>query len=167
MNAEDLYSKLRNSLAEAIEKENRQPHLIGVFTGGAWIAERLHADLGLKQPLGYLSSAFHRDDYLERAGPGAVLPGGAKATRIEFEVPGADLIVVDDILYTGRTVRAAMNELFDYGRPARIELAVLVDRGGRELPIFARYCGGLYPLPPDKAYVLTMKTSGEFELRSE
>ena len=138
------------------------PHLVGVHSGGAWIADRLHRDLGLAVPIGYLSSAFHRDDYGARG-----LPAQPKATRLEFDIAGADLLLVDDILFTGRTVRAALNELFDYGRPARVELAVLLDRGGRELPIAAQYVGAHRPLAPPEQFVLAQDTAGRLSLRIE
>jgi pyrimidine operon attenuation protein / uracil phosphoribosyltransferase len=162
LNAQALYIALRDQIAKAIASERRTPHLIGVHSGGAWIAQRLHADLKLTTPLGFLSSAFHRDDYSERG-----LPTQSKPTQLEFDVNQADLIVVDDILYTGRTVRAVMNELYDYGRAARIELAVLIDRGGRELPVAARFVGGAHQLPTDSSYSLSIDEHGQFALRVE
>ena len=110
--------------------------LIGIVTGGAWLAERLHAALQLDVPFGTLDVSFYRDDFQHKGLKRKVAP-----SDIPFEVEGRDLILVDDVLYTGRTIRAAMNELFDYGRPARIRLASLVDRGGRELPIAAQFGG--------------------------
>jgi pyrimidine operon attenuation protein/uracil phosphoribosyltransferase len=110
--------------------------LIGIVTGGAWLAERLHAALNLEVPFGTLDVSFYRDDFQHKGLKRQVAP-----SDIPFEVEGRDLILVDDVLYTGRTIRAAMNELFDYGRPARIRLASLVDRGGRELPIAAQFVG--------------------------
>jgi pyrimidine operon attenuation protein/uracil phosphoribosyltransferase len=110
--------------------------LIGIVTGGAWLAERLHAALQLEVPFGTLDVSFYRDDFQHKGLKRKVAP-----SDIPFEVEGRDLILVDDVLYTGRTIRAAMNELFDYGRPARIRLASLVDRGGRELPIAAQFVG--------------------------
>ena len=110
--------------------------LIGIVTGGAWLAERLHAALNLAVPFGTLDISFYRDDFQHKGLKRQVAP-----SDIPFEVEGRDLILVDDVLYTGRTIRAAMNELFDYGRPARIRLASLVDRGGRELPIAAQFVG--------------------------
>ncbi len=154
-----LLAQLREALAG---EPSRRVHLIGIHSGGAWIAERLHAALGLATPLGALSSAFHRDDYGRRG-----LPQEMKPTDLPFEIAGADIVLVDDILYTGRTVRAALNELFDYGRPARVELAVLLDRGGRELPIAARYCGEAHPLPPERAFVLSRDAGGRLTLRIE
>ena len=126
--------------------------LVGIHTGGVWLAERLHAALGLSMPLGSIDVSFYRDDYASRG-----LHRGTHTSSIPFEVDGAHIVIVDDVLYTGRTVRAAMNELLDYGRPGRIDLAVLADRGGRELPIFARYCAHILtrPLPATKELVLT------------
>ncbi|MCO5108017.1 MAG: bifunctional pyr operon transcriptional regulator/uracil phosphoribosyltransferase PyrR [Burkholderiaceae bacterium] len=158
--AEAIYARLLQAVREGIA--GRDVSLIGIHSGGAWIAERLHRDLGLARPLGTLSSAFHRDDYGRRG-----LPVEMKATELPFDVNGADIVLVDDILFTGRTVRAAMNELFDYGRPARIELAVLLDRGGRELPIEARYCGAAHPLAAPRNFALTRSEDGRFRLRIE
>lgn len=110
--------------------------LIGIHTGGVWLAERLHDALGLSVPLGTLDVSFYRDDY-EIIG----LHRDVKRSDIPFEVEGRPLVLVDDVLFTGRTIRAAMNELFDYGRPASIRLAALVDRGQRELPIAAQWIG--------------------------
>lgn len=111
--------------------------IIGIHTGGAWVAQRLHAALGIKIPLGTLDVSFYRDDF-EKIG----LHRDVKTSDLPFDVDGRSLILVDDVLYTGRTIRAAMNVLFDYGRPARIQLAALVDRGGRELPVTADFLGG-------------------------
>ncbi len=139
----------------------RDVRLVGIHSGGAWIAERLHRDLRLEGPLGTLSSAFHRDDYGKRS----YLPAESRQTELPFDVRGADLVLVDDILYTGRTVRAALNELFDYGRPSRVELAVLIDRGGRELPIEARYCGAVHPLAAEASFEFSREADGRFALR--
>ena len=160
LDAEAAYASLLAALRAALD--GRTLHLIGVHSGGAWIAERLHRDLALATPLGSLSSAFHRDDYGRRG-----LPAEMKATDLPFDVNGADVVLVDDILFTGRTVRAALNEIFDYGRPASVELAVLLDRGGRELPIEARYCGARHPLPPERNFVLSREAGDRFSLRIE
>ena len=113
-----------------------QPAMIGVHTGGLWVAERLHAGLGLSQPLGRLDITFYRDDFT-RIG----LHPQVKPSHIPFPVEDRHILLVDDVLHTGRTVRAALNVIFDYGRPATVTLAVLVDRGGRELPIQADVVG--------------------------
>jgi len=109
---------------------------VGIYSGGAWIADRLARMIPGEHPVGHIDVSFYRDDFA-RSG----LKSGAKRSALPFDVDGATIILVDDVLYTGRSVRAAINELFDYGRPARVELAVLVDRGGRELPVEATYCG--------------------------
>ena len=111
--------------------------IIGIHTGGVWVAARLHAALGIDVPLGTLDVSFYRDDF-EKIG----LHRNVKTSDLPFDVDERRLILVDDVLYTGRTIRAAMNVLFDYGRPASIQLAALVDRGGRELPVRADFLGG-------------------------
>jgi pyrimidine operon attenuation protein/uracil phosphoribosyltransferase len=131
--------------------------MIGIHTGGAWLAERLHAMLGLAEPLGLMDIAFYRDDYHEQG-----LHHDPKRTRIPFDVNGRKLLLVDDVLYTGRTVRAAMNELFDYGRPQSIELVVLADRGGRQLPICAQHCGARIEVPAGMR--LRLRRGGEGKL---
>lgn len=162
VDADRAYANLVDQLRTVLADERRLPVLVGVHSGGAWLAERLHADLGLNTPLGYLSSAFHRDDYGSRG-----LPTNIKPTVLPFDVEAADLIVVDDVLFTGRTARATLNELFDHGRPARVELAVLADRGGRELPISARFVGALVSLKHTQQLVLSQDTQGHFSFRVE
>jgi pyrimidine operon attenuation protein / uracil phosphoribosyltransferase len=131
--AEQLLQALIGQMRPAVGPETG---LIGIHTGGVWVAERLHAALGLKVPLASLDVSFYRDDY-ERRG----LRHDVRRSDIPFEVSARDLVIVDDVLYTGRTIRAALNEIFDYGRPDRVRLAALVDRGGRELPIAADFVG--------------------------
>jgi pyrimidine operon attenuation protein/uracil phosphoribosyltransferase len=162
LDAEAIYADLRAAVAARLAQGDR-PAIIGVHSGGAWIATRLHAELCPDAPLGFLSSAFHRDDYAERG----LRTAGGGSTRIDFPVDGADLLLVDDILYTGRTVRAALNELFDYGRPRRVELAVLLDRGGRELPVQADFVGAVLPLQPSQGFVLGRDADGRFTLAVE
>jgi len=116
--------------------------LVGILTGGFWVAERLHAALKLAAAPAALDISFYRDDFDAEGLKHAVQP-----SQIPFEIEGRDLILVDDVLYTGRTIRAAMNELFDYGRPKSIRLAALVDRGGRELPIAAQFLGATLEVP--------------------
>jgi len=132
-----------------------QTVLVGIHSGGVWITEVLHPALGLVTPPASIDVSFHRDDHhlgngLKAAGHVSHLP----------DVEGAHLILVDDVLYTGRTIRAALNELFDYGRPAKVELAVLVDRGGRELPIAATYCPHSLPLPASQSLDLQRGEDG-------
>jgi pyrimidine operon attenuation protein / uracil phosphoribosyltransferase len=136
--------------------------MVGLYTGGAWLAERLHKDLALKAPLGLMDIAFYRDDYSARG-----LKRDPKRTKIPFDVNGAELLLVDDVLYSGRTVRAAVNELFDYGRPASISLVVLADRGGRQLPICAQYCGAKVDVPSGMRLRLNREANGKLALALE
>jgi len=162
IDAEAAYRSLLSGLRSTLLAENRTPVLVGIHSGGAWVADRLQADLGLSTPVGYLSSAFHRDDYGRRG-----LPANIKPTTLPVDVEAADLILVDDVLFTGRTARAGLNELFDHGRPARVELAVLADRGGRELPISARFVGAHVALNAPAQLVLAIDTHGHFSFRLE
>jgi pyrimidine operon attenuation protein / uracil phosphoribosyltransferase len=134
--------------------------LVGIHTGGVWLAQRLHAALGIALPLGQLDISFYRDDF-DQTG----LHPQIKPTQIPFEVNGRHIVLVDDVLYTGRTVRGAMNELFDYGRPASISLAVLIDRGGRELPVAAEYVGARLEVPPGRMLVLDQDENGKLRLK--
>lgn len=134
--------------------------LVGIHTGGVWLAERLHAALGIALPLGVLDISFYRDDF-DKTG----LHPQIKPSQIPFEVEGRHIVLVDDVLYTGRTVRGAMNELFDYGRPASISLAVLIDRGGRELPVAAEYVGARLEVPTGDMLVLDKDDNGKLRLK--
>jgi len=129
--------------------------LVGIRTGGVWIAERLHAALQLAVPPGTLDVSFYRDDFDAEG-----LKHEIKPSQIPFEVEGRDLVLVDDVLYTGRTIRAAMNELFDYGRPRSIRLAALIDRGGRELPIAAQFLGAAIEVPASAQIELARDAHG-------
>ena len=124
--------------------------LVGIYTGGAWVAERLHAALRITVPLGTLAVTLHRDDF-SRIG----LHREARRSQIPFPVDGRELVLVDDVLHTGRTIRAALNELFDFGRPHAVRLAVLIDRGGRELPVAADFVGARLSVAPDEELVLS------------
>lgn len=134
--------------------------LVGIHTGGVYLAERLHAALGVAVPLGVLDISFYRDDF-DKTG----LHPQIKPSKIPFEVAGRHIILVDDVLYTGRTVRGAMHELFDYGRPASISLAVLIDRGGRELPVAAQFIGARLEVPSDHMLVLDRYENGKLRLK--
>ena len=135
--------------------------LVGITSGGAWLAARLHKDLGLPGAASVISSAMHRDDYARRG-----LAATAQ-TRLDFDVNGAHVLLLDDVLYTGRTIRAVLNELFDFGRPASVALAVLVDRGGRELPVQADYAAARVSLPPDRSLALAHDAAGRFTFQVE
>jgi pyrimidine operon attenuation protein/uracil phosphoribosyltransferase len=157
--AESLCEKLASELRSHVKPTTA---MIGLYTGGAWLAERLHALLGLREPLGLMDIAFYRDDYHAQG-----LHHDPKRTKIPFDVSGRHLLLVDDVLYTGRTVRAAMNELFDYGRPASISLVVLADRGGRQLPICAQHCGARVEVPSGMRLRLKRDGAGRLQLALE
>lgn len=120
-----------------------EPRYIGIRTGGVWVAQALQQELADASPLGTLDVSFYRDDFSQNG-----LHPQVRPSELPFEVEGQHLVLIDDVLMSGRTIRAALNELFDYGRPLRVELAVLVDRGGRELPVAPTYCAATLDLPP-------------------
>ena len=123
--------------------------IVGIHTGGVWVAQRLHQMLGGKHLLGSLAVTLHRDDF------GSIgLHPQKKSTEMPFSVDGRDVLLVDDVMHTGRTLRAALNELFDFGRPASVKLACLVDRGGRELPFSADFIGMTMSLEADQELTL-------------
>jgi pyrimidine operon attenuation protein/uracil phosphoribosyltransferase len=143
--------KLLAELAERMRAEVApDAGLVGIYTGGAWVAERLHQRLGWKVPLGVLAVTLHRDDF-GRIG----LHRESRRSQIPFPVDGREIVLVDDVLHTGRTIRAALNELFDFGRPKAVRLAVLADRGGRELPVAADFVGARVALRPEEELVLS------------
>lgn len=128
---------------------------VGIHSGGAWVADRVAALLGLREPVGYLDVSFYRDDY-EKIG----LHPNVRPTAIPFTVDGRHLILFDDVLESGRTTRAALNVLFDFGRPACVELAVLADRGQRQLPVAARWCPWTLELPREENLILQRDAQG-------
>lgn len=134
--------------------------LVGIHSGGAWLAERLHMLLGEGIPYGTLDISFYRDDFEQRG-----LHSQVKPSHIPFDVEGQHIVLIDDVLYTGRTIRGAMNELFDYGRPAKITLAVLVDRGGREMPVEAQIVGTHLELAPEQSLELLQDDNGNFSFK--
>jgi len=155
--AERLLASLTDRMRPAVGPNTG---LVGIHTGGVWLAERLHQALGLKLPLGTLDVSFYRDDFNKKG-----LRRNVKSSDIPFDIDGCDVIIVDDVLYTGRTIRAAINELFDYGRPARIRLATLVDRGGRELPVSADFSGADINVAPGESIELTRDAQGRLALQ--
>jgi len=159
LDAEALYIELLAGVRGLLKPETQ---LVGVWSGGAWLAARLHADLGRPGKPGVISSALHRDDFSARG-----MAGGVGATSLPFEIDGAQLLLIDDVLFTGRTIRAVVNELFDFGRPASVTLAVLVDRGGRELPIAPAFCAARVVLPHGQRLSLAKDEAGSlsFDLR--
>lgn len=158
LNAQALYGSLLEGVKSLLGPQTR---LVGITSGGAWLAAQLQQDLKLDGRAGTISSAMHRDDFAQRG-----LSAGGQ-TSLPFDVNGANIIILDDVLYTGRTIRAVINELFDYGRPASVKLAVLVDRGGRELPIAADFCAARIVLPASQSLALLRRESGEFSFHVE
>lgn len=136
-------------LVRAIGKPPADTVVVGIHTGGVWVAERLAAALPGKLAVGSLAITLHRDDYDRRG-----LARQPHATRIPGEIDGRHVLLVDDVVATGRTIRAALNELFDFGRPASVKLVCLADRGGRELPVMPDYCGIKLDVPADEELVL-------------
>lgn len=163
MNAEQLYEKLLENLQRRLQKSSFE--LAGLAMGGAWIAERLAHDLKLSH-FGVINVAFHRDDYAEK-GMTALRTASTMTTHLPYEVAGASIILIDDVLFTGRTVRAALNELFDFGRPAQVELMVLADRGNRELPISANFVGEQVEVSENQILVLERDAAGKFSFQLE
>lgn len=146
---------LINTMAERLQSLLQQhdiadPALLGIHSGGVWIAEQLHQVLDFDSPLGSLDISFYRDDF-SRIG----MHPQVRPSELPFDVDGRHIILVDDVLYTGRTIRAALNEIFDYGRPASVLLVVLIDRGERELPIAADISGAKIRLEPGQQIKLT------------
>jgi len=143
----DMANDLRQLLATHGVSE---PLMIGIHTGGVWVAEALHKLLALQQPLGTLNITFYRDDFTRIGVHPQVEP-----SNLPFDIDDQHIVLVDDVLHTGRTIRAALNEIFDYGRPASVILATLVDRGGRELPIAADVTGVQMTLADNQHVKLT------------
>lgn len=155
--AEVQCQQLADSLRPLLAKE---PLLVGIYSGGAWIAERLQTLLGLPDGIGLIDVSFYRDDFAAKG-----LHPQVKPSQIPFDVEGRHLVLVDDVLYTGRTTRAALNELFDYGRPASVSLAVLADRGNRELPIAPTHCAWEVQLNVGQSLTLTRGEGGQLAWR--
>jgi pyrimidine operon attenuation protein / uracil phosphoribosyltransferase len=161
LDAEALYAELLGGVRSLLQPDSA---LVGIWSGGAWlaVAERLQTDLKRAGPCGVISSALHRDDYSARG-----LAGGGDATRLPFAIDGARILLIDDVLFTGRTIRAVINELYDFGRPRSVDLAVLVDRGGRELPIQASFAAAKIVLPAAQRLTLARGTDGRFAFSLE
>lgn len=142
----DLIPKMVDQIKALLkDRKIKEPCMIGIHTGGVWLAEKLHEALGIKAPLGELNITFYRDDFTRIGMHPQVTP-----SSLEFDIEDQHIILVDDVLHTGRTIRAALNEIFDYGRPASVILVTLVDRSGRELPISADVTGVQLALGPNE-----------------
>lgn len=158
LDAEALYADLREAMRLLLRPESAAAtSLVGIWSGGAWLAERLQRDLALPGAAGVISSTLHRDDFGSRG-----LAAHGDATNLPFAIEGRHVVLVDDVLYTGRTVRAVINELYDFGRPASVKLAVLVDRGGRELPIEPACAAARIVLPATQKLTLARDDGGRF-----
>jgi pyrimidine operon attenuation protein / uracil phosphoribosyltransferase len=157
IDAEALYAELRGGVRQLLQAAGPQAVLVGIWSGGAWLAERLQRDLGRPGAHGVISSTLHRDDFSARG-----LAGSTDTTQLPFDIDGRPIVLIDDVLYTGRTIRAVVNELFDFGRPASVSLAVLVDRGGRELPIEAAFAAAKIALPATQTLRLARRDDGQF-----
>jgi pyrimidine operon attenuation protein / uracil phosphoribosyltransferase len=159
--AEALYRTLLGQVRDGLSGVTNAA-IVGIHSGGAWLAERLARDLGLTARLGSIDVSFYRDDYAKKG-----LHPDVKPTQIGFNVDGATIVLVDDVLFTGRTTRAAINVLFDFGRPQRVMLAALVDRGGRELPVAADFAGARVTLAPGQSLALQKGADGQLSLTIE
>jgi pyrimidine operon attenuation protein/uracil phosphoribosyltransferase len=156
----ELLSQIRATYGESLTQTGA-PVLAGIYSGGVWLAERLAKDLNVAE-FGVVNVSLHRDDYAKKG-----LHSQASPTSLPFEVDNRKILLIDDVLSTGRTVRAAVNELYDFGRPAAVELAVLADRGGRELPMAARFTGGLADVPANANLVLARRDDGTLAFTTE
>jgi len=141
-----LINEIAAKLTNRLQQDNiKDAVMIGIHTGGVWIASQLHQRLQLKQPLGNLNISFYRDDFTKIGMHPQVEP-----SNLPFNVDDQNIILVDDVLHTGRTIRAALNEIFDYGRPASVLLVTLIDRPGNELPIQADIVGQFIDVQPQQ-----------------
>jgi pyrimidine operon attenuation protein / uracil phosphoribosyltransferase len=164
IDAEALYralvEQIRTAYGSALTAKDGAV-LAGIYSGGVWLAERLAKDLNVAS-FGVVNVALHRDDYAKKG-----LHSQASPTSLPFNVNGRRIVLIDDVLSSGRTVRAAINELYDFGRPASIDLAVLADRGGREMPIGARFTGAVVDLAANENLVLARRDDGTFAFTTE
>jgi pyrimidine operon attenuation protein / uracil phosphoribosyltransferase len=158
-NPETLLSDITNKIKQSITSNTA---IVGIHSGGVWIMERVLASIDKTLPNGTLDAALYRDDYAQRG-----LKRTTQPANIPFDVQNKDIILIDDIFYTGRTTRAAINELFDYGRPASITLAVLINRGGAELPILPQIMGATIPITSNQSFKLSQSEQGTLTLTLE
>ena len=151
LNIDELLATLEADIRQQIvERKLENPLMIGIHSGGAWIAERLHSQLNIREPLGLLDITFYRDDFSQIG-----MHPNVKTSQLPPHLEGRDIILVDDVFYTGRTIRAALNEIFDYGRPNQVLLAVLIERNGRQIPLQPDCRGARIDLPEGQRIKLT------------
>lgn len=147
----NLLDTLEAQLKQAIAERNlADPLMIGIRTGGVWVAEQMHRRLGIQQSLGLLDISFYRDDFSQIG----VNPN-VKPSELPTQIEGRNIILIDDVFYTGRTIRAALNEIFDYGRPKQVVLAVLIERDGKQIPISPDCVGATITLDSGQRIKLT------------
>jgi pyrimidine operon attenuation protein/uracil phosphoribosyltransferase len=162
LNIKPLLTALESELRTAISLRNLQnPIMIGIHTGGAWVAEHLHQSLELTEPLGLLDITFYRDDFSQIG-----IHPKVKPSKLPAHVEGRDIILIDDVFHTGRTIRAALNEIFDYGRPNQILLGVLIERNGRQVPLQPDCMGCNINLPTEQRIKLTGPDPIDIEIRT-
>lgn len=162
LNTNALYDKMRTELSALLAQGKRSdPLMIGIHTGGVWLAEKLHKDLEIAEELGVLDISFHRDDF-EQSG----LNPKVQQSKLPCPTEGRHIILVDDVIMSGRTIRAALNELFDFGRPSSVTLITLLDLQQRELPIQADIIGGTLAISPDQSVKLTGPEPLALEIRN-
>lgn len=158
-NPETLLEEITTKIADLIQPESA---IVGIHSGGIWIMDRVLTSIKKELPCGSLDAALYRDDFAQRG-----LKDELQPANIPFDVQGKHIILIDDIFYTGRTTRAAINELFDYGRPASITLAVLINRGGAQLPIQPQIVGADIKLKPNQRFQLSQNAQGKLDLTLE
>ncbi len=146
-----LLDQLEQALKKTIVDRNiADPVMIGIHTGGVWVAKKIHQRLNINEPLGLLDISFYRDDFSQIGVNPKVKP-----SQLPIDIEGRDIILIDDVFYTGRTIRAALNEIFDYGRPRQVILGVLIERDGRQIPVKPDCVGETITLPPGQRIKLT------------
>jgi pyrimidine operon attenuation protein / uracil phosphoribosyltransferase len=151
LNLSTLLDNLETSLKKTIlDRKLDNPLMIGIHTGGVWVAEQMHKRLDIHEPLGLLDISFYRDDFSQIGVNPKVKP-----SQLPHHIEGRDILLIDDVFYTGRTIRAALNEIFDYGRPNQVVLAVLIERDGRQIPIKPDCTGAIISLRPGQRIKLT------------
>ncbi len=154
LNHAEIESLIANIATDLGTKQLDDPLIIGIHTGGVWVAESIHQQMQNPHPIGTLDISFYRDDFSQIG-----LNPQVKASDLPVSIEDRNLILVDDVLHSGRTIRAAMNELFDYGRPQSILLTVLIEREGRELPIEPGVYGMNIKLSPHQQIKLSKRNS--------